>query len=63
MPAGVSWNTYLKFFVASLLSMMAGSQVVHTIYHPLEDLDSLVKLEIEKLKTKMKVEPTKDSSP
>ena len=32
MPAGVSWPTYLKFFVAAGLSMFAGSHTVHTFY-------------------------------
>ena len=30
--------------------MMAGSQTVHLIYHPLGDLDVLVQKEIERLK-------------
>lgn len=50
MPAGVSLPTYLKFFVASMLAMMAGSQTIHVIYHPLEGMDNLVQQEIERLK-------------
>jgi hypothetical protein len=50
MPAGVNLSTYVKFFVASMLSMMAGSQTIHIIYHPLDDLDVLVQKQIEILK-------------
>ncbi len=50
MPAGVSLPTYVKFFFASMLSMMAGSQTIHVIYHPLDDLDVLVQKQIEILK-------------
>ncbi|XP_077982406.1 ubiquinol-cytochrome c reductase complex assembly factor 6-like [Glandiceps talaboti] len=34
MPAGVPWSQYLKFLTAGLLTMMAGSQLVHVIYKP-----------------------------
>lgn len=51
MPAGVDLPKYLKFFVASMLSMMAGSQAVHVVYQPLEGMDILVQQEIERLKT------------
>lgn len=50
MPAGVSWPTYLKFVTAASLSMFFGAQVVHNIYRPLDDLDEMVKQEIEKIK-------------
>lgn len=50
MPAGVNLSTYVKFLVASMLSMMAGSQTIHIIYHPLDDLDVLVQKQIEILK-------------
>ncbi|KAI0218813.1 hypothetical protein LSAT2_029535, partial [Lamellibrachia satsuma] len=42
MPAGVSWGTYLRFATVAMLTMMAGSQTVHMIYRPLDDLDDLV---------------------
>lgn len=45
MPAGVSWPTYLKFFTAAMLSMMAGAQTVHLIYRPLDDLEEYVEEE------------------
>uniref|UniRef100_A0A8C0L8M3 Uncharacterized protein n=1 Tax=Canis lupus dingo TaxID=286419 RepID=A0A8C0L8M3_CANLU len=32
MPTGMSWATYLKMFAASLLTMCAGTEVVHR-YH------------------------------
>lgn len=56
MPAGVSWNRYLKFFAASMVSMLAGAQTVHIIYRPLEDLDIMVKQETERLKKIMEAE-------
>ena len=36
MPAGVSWNQYLRFVTASLLTMFAGAQTVHIFYRPLD---------------------------
>ena len=50
MPGGVTWPQYLRVVAAAMLSMMAGAQTVHSIYRPLDDLDDLVKLEIEKRK-------------
>ena len=35
MPAGVTWGVYIRFSAAAFLSMMAGSQLVHTIFQPL----------------------------
>ncbi|XP_077328255.1 ubiquinol-cytochrome c reductase complex assembly factor 6 [Lithobates pipiens] len=34
MPAGVSWPQYLKMLSASLLSMLAGAELVHRYYRP-----------------------------
>lgn len=45
MPAGVTWGVYLRYTAAALLSMMAGSQVVHMYYRPMDDLPSLVEAE------------------
>jgi len=42
MPAGVSWQTYLKFSVAAAFSMIAGAQTVHAVYKPLEDLETFI---------------------
>ncbi|XP_048525570.1 protein brawnin [Dendroctonus ponderosae] len=42
MPAGVSWGKYLKFTTCAILSMLAGSQVVHIYYRPLDDLDKYI---------------------
>lgn len=47
MPAGVSWPKYLTFSVAAFLSMLAGSEVVHRLYLPLNDLNDYVKREKE----------------
>ncbi|XP_058448228.1 ubiquinol-cytochrome-c reductase complex assembly factor 6 [Malaya genurostris] len=46
MPAGVSMKEYVKFMAAAFLAMFAGSQIVHTYYKPLKDLDYYVKREI-----------------
>lgn len=48
MPAGVPWGPYLRFFTAALLSAFAGAQTVHIYYKPLEDLDILVKEEMQR---------------
>lgn len=32
----------VRFFIASMLSMFAGSQFIHSIYRPLDGLDELV---------------------
>lgn len=45
MPAGVSWSEYIKFFVSAMVSMAAGSQLVHMYYKPLKDLPDFVKKE------------------
>lgn len=45
MPAGVSWQRYLKFFAAAMASMLAGSQMVHIYYKPLDDMDVYVEEE------------------
>ena len=42
MPAGVSWGEYLRFAVAALASMALGSQAVHHLYRPLDDMDKIV---------------------
>ncbi|XP_057691655.1 ubiquinol-cytochrome-c reductase complex assembly factor 6 [Corythoichthys intestinalis] len=34
MPAGVSWTRYVRMYVASILAMFAGAQVVHQYYLP-----------------------------
>jgi len=54
MPAGVSWSEYLKFFACAMLSMMAGSQLVHTYYKPLDDLNAYIDKEMENLKNSKK---------
>jgi len=46
MPLGVSWGQYLKFTSAAMLSMFAGSQLVHVYYRPLDDMDKLIKEEL-----------------
>lgn len=51
MPAGVSWGRYITFAITAMLSMMAGSQVVHIYYKPLSDLDKYIAEEKKNLKT------------
>ncbi|XP_044133221.1 protein BRAWNIN [Bufo gargarizans] len=34
MPAGVAWPQYLKMLSATILSMLAGAEVVHRYYRP-----------------------------
>lgn len=46
MPAGVSMKEYVKFMAAALFSMFAGSQIVHTYYNPLKDLNFYIEKEI-----------------
>ncbi|KAK1125096.1 hypothetical protein K0M31_006435 [Melipona bicolor] len=42
MPHSVSWFRYISFLTLSFLSAACGSQVVHEIYRPLDDLDDLI---------------------
>lgn len=42
MPYGVSWFRFLSVVTLSMLSMATGSQIVHNIYKPLDDLDHLI---------------------
>ena len=50
MPAGLTWPRYLSFFAASMLTALAGSQLVHDYYKPLNDLEDLVQQELERRK-------------
>lgn len=45
MPAGVPWPRYLTFFTAAMVSMFAGSQMVHVYFRPLEDIDAYLEEE------------------
>ena len=45
MPAGVTWGVYLRFVTAAMLTMFAGSQCVHLVYRPMDDLQEYVELE------------------
>ncbi|XP_037935772.1 protein brawnin-like [Teleopsis dalmanni] len=49
MPAGVGWGQYIKFFTCAMLSMMAGSQLVHYYYKPLQDLDVYIDNEMKNI--------------
>uniref|UniRef100_A0A0B7AY43 Uncharacterized protein n=1 Tax=Arion vulgaris TaxID=1028688 RepID=A0A0B7AY43_9EUPU len=50
MPVGLSWPRYISVVTVAMLSMFAGSQSVHTLYRPLEDLQARVELEKENLR-------------
>ncbi|XKL67000.1 hypothetical protein PGB90_010420 [Kerria lacca] len=50
MPYGISNLRYFTLIIIGLLSGAAGSQVVHIIYKPLEDLPDLIDAEITKLR-------------
>lgn len=52
MPAGVTWPTYLKFFTAAMLSMLAGAQTVHLFYRPLDDIEKYIEEEKERMSRK-----------
>lgn len=49
MPAGVTWGQYLSFSVAAMISMLAGSQIVHQHYKPLQDLNEYINKELKNL--------------
>lgn len=51
MPAA-NFKTYAKVLFISAVSMMAGSQVIHQHFKPLEDLEEYVQREIQKRKEK-----------
>lgn len=53
MPAGVTWGVYLKFATAAMLSMLAGSQVVHMLYRPLDNMEELVNEEVKRLQMEL----------
>ena len=42
MPAGVPLERYAKFTAAALLTMLAGAQMVHLTYRPLDDLPEII---------------------
>ena len=53
MPAGVGWFQYSMFFAAAMASMLAGSQFVHVMYKPLENMETLVNIEIKRLEAEL----------
>lgn len=50
MPAGIPIAVYTKCILVGIVSMMAGSSVVHNYYQPLNDLEDYVEREIESRK-------------
>lgn len=61
MPAGVSTKEYVKFMAAALFSMVAGSQLVHTYYNPLKDLNYYIDKEIKSQRLREVMQPDVDS--
>jgi hypothetical protein len=51
MGGNITFASYVKFSLMALTSMMFGSQLVHSIYKPLDDLEEYVEKEVEKLKS------------
>jgi hypothetical protein len=49
LPSNVTKGQYIRFVLASMVSMFAGSQLVHNIFKPLKDLDKFVEKELENL--------------
>ncbi|GFO45056.1 histone deacetylase 11 [Plakobranchus ocellatus] len=58
MPAGTSWPRYIAAVSAMMLSMFAGAQTVHVFYNPLQDFESRIESE----KQKLLIAKQKDSS-
>lgn len=42
MPYGISWPRFISFISLVFLATASGSQAVHLIYRPLDDLDDLI---------------------
>ncbi|XP_047021430.1 uncharacterized protein LOC124631219 [Helicoverpa zea] len=55
MPAGVTWGQYIAFSSAAMLSMLAGSQIVHQYYKPLRDLNEYINKELRSLPDNVQV--------
>ncbi|XP_017889343.1 uncharacterized protein LOC108630516 [Ceratina calcarata] len=48
MPYGMTWPKFLSFITLAALAMASGSQCVHVIYKPLDDLDDLIEEAVKK---------------
>ncbi|XP_037973856.1 protein brawnin [Plutella xylostella] len=60
MPAGVSWGQYISFSVAAMASMLAGSQIVHQHYRPLQDLNDYITRELKNLPENVQIKIRKE---
>lgn len=58
MPAGVTWGPYLRYTSAAFLSMLAGSQLVHIYYNPLQDMNTMIDTEKQHLRAEYMKEKT-----
>jgi len=59
MPVGLTTSQYIKYLSASIVCMFIGSQAVHLVYKPLDNLEHLVELEKEKLVKSIEEEESK----
>lgn len=57
MSGSVPTSSYVKFVLMAMASMMFGSQFIHNIYKPLDDLEEYVEKEMEKLKAAKEWKP------
>lgn len=60
MPAGVTWIQYLTYSAAAMMSMLAGSQIVHQYYKPLQDLNKYINKELQNLPEHIQVQIKKE---
>ncbi|XP_068629299.1 ubiquinol-cytochrome c reductase complex assembly factor 6 [Battus philenor] len=60
MPAGATWGQYISFSLAAMLSMIAGSQIVHQHYKPLVDLNKYINKELEHLPENLQLKIKKE---
>ncbi|XP_076242322.1 ubiquinol-cytochrome c reductase complex assembly factor 6 sloth 2 [Calliopsis andreniformis] len=47
MPYGVSWPRFIAFIIAATAISMVGSQTVHVIYKPLDDLEERIEAAVQ----------------
>jgi len=57
MSGNISIVNYMKISLMALTSMLIGSQFVHNIYKPLDDLEDYVDKEMKKLISNKDLDP------
>lgn len=53
MPYGMSMPRFISLVTLSMLAMFSGSQVVHMVFKPLDDLDDLIEQELKATLSRM----------